>query len=33
MGRYLRLGNDQPAMEAPNRQISFYSDGKVMLAI
>jgi hypothetical protein len=33
MGRYLRLGIDQPAMEAPNRQISFYSDGKLTLVI
>jgi hypothetical protein len=33
MGRYLRLGIDQPAMEVPNRQISFFSDGKLMLAI
>lgn len=29
----LRLGIDQPEMETPNRQISFYSDGKLMLAI
>jgi hypothetical protein len=33
MGRYLRLGIDQPEMETPNRQISVYSDEKLTLAI